>query len=112
MPVQYDLRCKGGVAASRSSASVRHSLATAMHNVWDSTHTILYGSYTETTVFLDPDSADLGGPDYSWLTFFDPNFDVLFVDNFQVECVPEPSTLAMLALGAVGLVAARRRRHA
>ena len=84
----------------------------AVHNVWDSTHTVLLGSYTVSPVFLNPASSDLGGPRYSWFTFIDPNVDVLFVDNFKVGAVPEPHSVVMLACGAVGLVAVGRRRAA
>ena len=82
----------------------------AVHNVWDATHTVLLGTYALSPVFLNPASSDVGGARYSWFTFFDPNFDVLFVDNFKVTSVPEPQSIVLLACGAVGLVAVGRRQ--
>jgi hypothetical protein len=49
-----------------------------------------------------------------WLRWRDPNDDNndhgLAIDNLQVTAVPEPASLAMFAVGAVGIGAALRRR--
>ena len=83
----------------------------AVHNVWDSTHSVLLGSVTVSPLFLSPMSSDLAGPRYSWFTNFESNVDVLFVDEFCVECVPEPSSLLLAGLGVVGLVTVARKRR-
>ena len=84
----------------------------ATHTLYDATGTIPLGSVTVTSMFLNP-ANQLLTPSYSWFTFFTGNVDVIFVDDFTVECVPEPTTFAMLGMGVVGLVVvARRRRRA
>ena len=84
----------------------------ATHSLWNSTHTVLLGSNTVTTAFLDPVNQALE-PSYSWFVYFEDNMDAAFVDDFQVSSVPEPGTMALLGMGLVGMVAvARRRRRA
>ena len=83
-----------------------------IHTLYDATGTIPLGSFTVTSPFLNPPNA-LMTPAYSWFTFFGSNVDVIFVDDFTVEClpIPEPTTLAMLGMGMFGLVAVARRRR-
>ena len=82
-----------------------------IRTVYDATGTIPLGSFTETTAFLNPVNQPMSA-DYTWFTFFRPNVDVLFVDDFRVECVvPEPCTFALLGMGVGGLVVMARRRR-
>ena len=85
----------------------------ATHTLYDATGIIPLGSVTVTTLFLDPVNTPIA-PSYSWFTFFGSNVDSIFIDDFHVVGVPEPSTFIMGGLGAVGMVfaAARRRRRA
>ena len=82
----------------------------AIHTLYDASGTIPLGSVTLTTLFLDPVNQTMG-PSYSWFTLFEGNVDVIFVDDFRVECVPEPSTMLLAGFGAVGLIVAARRRR-
>jgi hypothetical protein len=80
-----------------------------IHNVWDATHSTLFGSVTLEHLAGNPSNQAIG-PYYSWFTNFLPNVDALFIDDFNVVAVPEPSGLALLGIGATWL--ARRRRRA
>lgn len=84
----------------------------AIHTVYDATGTVPLGTVTLTSLFQNPTNTTVG-PYYSWFTNFEANTDVLFVDQFQVECtpVPEPGTLALAGMGAIGLVAVARGRR-
>ena len=82
----------------------------AIHTLYDPTGTIPLGSVTLTSLFLTPVNQTMG-PSYSWFTFFTPNMDVIFIDDFRVEGVPEPSTIAMFGVGAVGMIVVARRRR-
>ena len=82
----------------------------AIHTLYDATGTIPLGSVTLPALFLAPPNGPIG-PQYSWFTFFTANMDVIFIDDFRAECVPEPSTIAMLGMGAVGMIVVARRRR-
>lgn len=86
----------------------------ALHTVYDSTGTVVLGTpVLLTSLFLNPPSSELGEPRYSWITFGTANVDVLFFDDMNILAVPvpEPSAMALLGMGAIGLVAVRRRKR-
>lgn len=80
----------------------------ATTSLWDATHTVLLGSFTQTTPFLDPINQIIK-PAYSWFVYFESNMDMAFVDDFQVSSVPEPSSLVLIAAG-LAVVSRRQRR--
>lgn len=53
-------------------------------------------------------AATAGGNRYGWMVFNE--FDNLAIDNASVSAIPEPTTVGVLGLAAVGLLARRRRR--
>ena len=53
-------------------------------NIWNQAHTQLLFTQTQTTLFLNPATSDLGGPDYTWFVYPDLNVSHVFVDNVGV----------------------------
>ena len=75
-------------------------------------HAVLIGSFTAAAPFTGAGAfADLAGPRYNWYTFPGPNIPYLYIDNGCWAAVPEPSSIALLGMGAVGMVVACRRRR-
>jgi hypothetical protein len=75
---------------------------------------ILDSSTTTLHTWTLSNPADLtalaGGNRYGWLVFNE--FNQIGIDNASVGAVPEPSTLGLVGVGVVGLLARRRRRSA
>lgn len=86
--------------------------------VTDPTHTIVLASETHQEYTLGAQYAQLAGPRNNVPMLFNDGtgLDYIFVDNVGwvsgrlPEPVPEPTTLVLAGIGAVGLVIARRRR--
>jgi hypothetical protein len=79
------------------------------------THSVLVGTAIIED-YLQPSPlatyAQLTGPRYVWFTFPDGNIPYVYIDNNGWAAVPEPSTMVLAGLGALGLVfAAKRRRN-
>ena len=56
-----------------------------VHRIWNQAHTGLpLYEHTITELFLSPTPEDVGGPRYSWFTYFDENLTQIAVDNVGV----------------------------
>lgn len=73
---------------------------------------LLIGSVDLSTVTLGGGNLFLGHGDTNGSSSADPNdslLNVTIVDNLQVVAIPEPSSLALLGLGGLALLARRRK---
>ena len=56
----------------------------AHHRILNQAHTLPLYDFTLTSLFQDPSAEDVGGPRYSWFTYYEENIDHLSVDNLGV----------------------------
>ena len=57
----------------------------AHHRIFNQSHTMELYNYTLESLFQSPTAEDVGGPRYSWFTYFEENIDHLSVDNLGVD---------------------------
>lgn len=88
---------------------ILHNASTG--GVWDSSHDGYLGFRTDTT------GGSYGWVRYSYtrsdgvstMTLYDAAYETVADADIMAGAVPEPTTLALLCLGALGLLAQRRR---
>ena len=79
-------------------------------SILDNSGNLLAGETPQIFDYTSIPNADLGGPNYLWLTVWQNGFanNALAIDN--VEATPEPAAMGLLGAGALGLLALRKRR--
>ena len=79
-------------------------------NAYDSADNLLASTASPINYPGQVSLISVSAPNIAYVTFYNNGMNYLSLDDLAYTPVPEPSTVALLALGAGGLVIGRRRR--
>jgi len=114
----FDAKLQDDIGAASSSYGFLKLFSPDYSQLWaQQTVSITGNTWTTRIVGMDITANDSGliGANLQWgVAASAQNYSAngLFVDNFSVATVPEPSSFVLMGLGAAGLVASRSRRRA
>jgi len=114
----FDAKLQDTIGAASSSYGFVKLFSSDFSQLWaEQTVSITGNTWTTRIVGMDITANDPGliGANLQWgVAASAQNYSAngLFVDNFSVATVPEPSSFVLMGLGAAGLVASRSRRRA